>query len=195
MSIEAMKQALEALERLKSYGNIFMYRKTERNPYDQAVESITALRQALAQPEQEWDSRHPKAQALIGERARLRIELGLVERLVDDPHFETTPSDMEYWGPLHDKLEEALTQPKQEPVAWWDPKLGVFDEKHFDQLQPLFTAPSKKKWIGLTADEIWKCNKAEAGSAVEFHICSAHQNVLDFAEAIEARLKRKNAND
>jgi hypothetical protein len=57
------------------------------------------------------------------------------------------------------------------------------------------TAPPKKEWVGLTADEIWKCNKAEAGSAVEFHICSAHQNVLDFAEAIEARLKRKNAND
>jgi hypothetical protein len=51
----------------------------------------------------------------------------------------------------------------------------------------------KREWVGLTDDEIWKCNKAETGSAVEFHICSAHQNVLDFAEAIEARLKRKNA--
>jgi hypothetical protein len=90
---------------------------------------------------------------------------------------------------------EPICHREPQPVAWWDPKLGVFDEKHFDQLQPLFTAPSKKEWIGLTADEIWKCNKAEAGSAVEFHICSAHQNVLDFAEAIEARLKRKNAND
>jgi hypothetical protein len=75
-----------------------------------ARESIAALRQALAQSEQEWDSRHPKAQALIRERARLRIELGLVEELVDDPHFETTPIDMEYWGTLHDKLKEALTQ-------------------------------------------------------------------------------------
>ncbi len=49
-----------------------------------------------------------------------------------------------------------------------------------------------REWVGLTADEIWKCNKAETGSAVEFHICSAHQNVLDFAEAIEAKLKEKN---
>jgi hypothetical protein len=48
-------------------------------------------------------------------------------------------------------------------------------------------------WVGLTADEIWKCNKADTGSAVEFHICSAHQNVLDFAEAIEAKLKEKNS--
>ena len=48
-----------------------------------------------------------------------------------------------------------------------------------------------KEWVGLTADEIWKCNKA-SGSAVEFHICYAHQNLEDFAEAIEAKLKEKN---
>jgi hypothetical protein len=50
---------------------------------------------------------------------------------------------------------------------------------------------TKREWVGLTADEIWKCNKA-SGSAVEFHICYAHQNVLDFAEAIEAKLREKN---
>jgi hypothetical protein len=50
---------------------------------------------------------------------------------------------------------------------------------------------TKREWVGLTADEIWKCNKA-SGSAVEFHICCAHQNVLDFAESIEAKLKEKN---
>jgi hypothetical protein len=49
-----------------------------------------------------------------------------------------------------------------------------------------------KQWVGLTADEIWKCNRSEAGNAVEFHICSAHQNVMDFAEAIEAKLREKN---
>ena len=49
----------------------------------------------------------------------------------------------------------------------------------------------RREWVGLTADEIWKCNKA-SGSAVEFHICYAHQNVEDFAEAIEAKLKEKN---
>jgi hypothetical protein len=52
---------------------------------------------------------------------------------------------------------------------------------------------TKREWVGLTADEIWKCNKAKSGSAVEFHICYAHQNVLDFAESIEAKLKEKNA--
>ena len=51
---------------------------------------------------------------------------------------------------------------------------------------------TEREWVGLTADEIWKCNKAKSGSAVEFHICYAHQNVEDFAEAIEAKLQEKN---
>ena len=50
---------------------------------------------------------------------------------------------------------------------------------------------TKREWVGLTEDEIWKCNKA-SGSAVEFHICYAHQNVLDFAESLEAKLREKN---
>jgi hypothetical protein len=50
---------------------------------------------------------------------------------------------------------------------------------------------TKREWVGLTANEIWKCNKA-SGSAVEFHICVEHQNVLDFAESIEAELREKN---
>ena len=50
---------------------------------------------------------------------------------------------------------------------------------------------TEREWVGLTADEIWQCNKA-SGSAVEFHICYAHQNVEDFAESIEAKLKEKN---
>ena len=41
---------------------------------------------------------------------------------------------------------------KHDPVAWWDPKLGVFDEKHFDQLQPLYTAPQAQQ--PLTDEQI-----------------------------------------
>ena len=89
---------------------------------------------------------------------------------------------------------------KQEPVLWlktWpDGSVSVLKTKSHafadHELEPLYTAPPKKQWVGLTADEIWKCNKAKSGSAVEFHICSAHQNVLDFAESIEAKLKEKN---
>ena len=89
----------------------------------------------------------------------------------------------------------ALAQ--QEPVAWISEGGDVSRSKRYmDEMglkcNPLYTAPPKKEWVGLTADEIWKCNKARSGSAVEYHICYAHQNVEDFAEAIEAKLKEKN---
>ena len=95
-------------------------------------------------------------------------------------------------------LRQAL-ETEQKPVAWlktWsDGSVSVLKTKSHafadHELEPLYTAPPKQ-WVGLTADEIWQCNKA-SGSAVEFHICSAHQNVEDFAEAIEAKLKEKNA--
>ena len=88
-----------------------------------------------------------------------------------------------------------------QPVAWmmvnkvigppslhWKPQ----EDWHITwECKPLYTAPPKREWVGLTADEIWKCNKA-SGSAVEFHICYEHQNLEDFAEAIEEKLKEKN---
>lgn len=56
MSKEAMKLALEALERIKRYGNTFGYRSHEQNPYEQVCEAITALREALAeQPAQQQE--------------------------------------------------------------------------------------------------------------------------------------------
>jgi hypothetical protein len=118
------------------------------------------------------------------------------------------------------ELRQALAQPEQEPVCFlretsWSYEIAPWDDPNGI---PVYTAPPKpeyatevvavsengirtvkqtaipkRDWVGLTADEIWKCNKAETGSAVEFHICSAHQNVMDFAEAIEAKLKEKNA--
>jgi len=93
-------------------------------------------------------------------------------------------------------LRQALAQPEQEPIAWMH-TTGTghvyFRKKPQDKVfnpQPVYTSP-KREWVGLTADEIWQCNKA-SGSAVEFHICYEHQNVLDFAESIEAKLREKN---
>ena len=88
---------------------------------------------------------------------------------------------------------------EQEPVAWMHNVIegNVITHipadigRHPERWTPLYTAPPKREWVGLTADEIWQCNKA-SGSAVEFHICYEHQNVLDFAESIEAKLREKN---
>jgi hypothetical protein len=47
-----------------------------------------------------------------------------------------------------EQIKELLAQPEQEPVGWWDEKLGFFKEKHFDQLQPLYLAPPKREPLG-----------------------------------------------
>jgi hypothetical protein len=67
-----------------------------------------------------------------------------------------------------------------EPVGWWDSKIGFFEEKHFDQLQPLYTTPpaAQRQWVGLTDEEV-----AE-GLRKPFW--------EDAARAIEAKLKEKN---
>ena len=40
---------------------------------------------------------------------RLEIKLRLIEQLIENPNFEATPADMEYWEPIHDKLKNKLT--------------------------------------------------------------------------------------
>ena len=52
----------------------------------------------------EPDMRHPKIQALIGSNARKEIMLRLAEDLLDNPDYEPTAMDMEYWDSLHDKI-------------------------------------------------------------------------------------------
>jgi hypothetical protein len=66
-----------------------------------------------------------------------------------------------------EEIEAALAEQsaqQQEPVAWWDANLGVFDEKHFDQLQPLYTSPpAQRTWVGLTDKEtehLWEISRA-----------------------------------
>lgn len=82
---------------------------------DYALAAVRAALAALvAQPPvpSEPDMRHPKIQRLIGAKARCEIELRLVEDLLDEgPDVELSAMCMEYWGPMHDKLKAALSQP------------------------------------------------------------------------------------
>ena len=126
-------------------------------------------------------------------REAMQMALDMLNEIADDVYC-----DQKLEGVIT-TLRQAL-ETEQEPVAtvtsesgnpnlsmsWWhEPALPVGTK--------IYTSPPKAaEWVGLTADEIWECNKAKSGSAVEFHICYAHQNVLDFAEAIEAKLKEKN---
>jgi hypothetical protein len=68
-----------------------------------------------------------------------------------------------------------------EPVGWWDSKIGFFEEKHFDQLQPLYTTPpaAQRQWVGLTDEE--------RDDLLDNYITAEGR-----ARAIEAKLKEKN---
>ena len=48
-----------------------------------------------------------------------------------------------------------ITQPEQEPVAWQDPQYKTLIEPHkaHPDWIPLYTAPPKREWVGLTGDE------------------------------------------
>ena len=95
----------------------------------------------------------------------------------------------------------ALAQ--QEPVAWitnggkgelWWHRSSKFDEEgnligpNPDDI-PLYTAPPKREWVGLTDEEIqdlsYLSEKCDASNSEWF-------DRLEFARAIEAKLKEKN---
>ena len=84
-------------------------------------------------------------------------------------------------------LRQALAQPEQEPVAWvYNGILHEFDPSEFatSEVTPLYTAPPKREWVGLTDDELKSlCD--------EWQIIYGGY-VRPFAETIEAKLKEKN---
>ena len=79
-------------------------------------------------------------------------------------------------------LRQALAQPEQEPVAWvYNGILHEFDPSEFatSEVKPLYTAPPKREWVGITYDEVY-----------EF-VCTT-DSYINLARAIEAKLKEKN---
>jgi hypothetical protein len=113
MSRELLKQALYALK----------YHSIQTRPIDLTNETIEALRQELAKPEQ-----------------------------------ETFKPD---WVNYRQGLADGAAQPEQEPVAWmYKGNFHDFDPSEWASpefaVTPLYTAPPRKEWVGLTAEEIFE---------------------------------------
>ncbi len=103
-------------------------------------------------------------------------------------------------------LEQELAKPEQEPIAWlydWygyksgnETKILVKDwiasvysevsdptiEAH--NIRPLYTAPPRKEWVGLTDDEV--------SEVLGSDIHQEQSGELKFIRSIEAKLKEKN---
>ena len=89
-------------------------------------------------------------------------------------------------------LRQALAQPEQNPVAWMNIEDNIFYKYEFKSCAesdknavPLYTAPPKREWVGLTDEELKPlCH--------EWQIIYGGY-VRPFAETIEAKLKEKNS--
>jgi hypothetical protein len=97
--------------------------------------------------------------------------------------------DYEYRHRLIKDIEAELAKPEQEPVGYFYLRKGVFfhiyEPHNADpEVFPLYTAPPRKPWVGLTDDEINDFDKKLRDNG---DYCSLH-----FAWGISAKLKEKN---
>lgn len=174
--IEAMKQALEALEWnlpvIEDYGD-----KEQLNRQHRAITALrTALRTAIAAAEKQ----EPVAQGSI-QHLKLMMEhsawdgvIQLSDALANiDEFYTTTPAQPAKQEPVGQLQEEAYGRGQ---VFWFN--------KPADQSM-LYTAPpaAQRQWVGLTDEEVTKlCENAK----------SHYQTWGMFVRAIEAKLKEKN---
>jgi hypothetical protein len=110
----AMQMALDLLEEL---ADVLKQPKNGK--------AITALREALAEPD--WEA--------IGREQLRRYK----EKFGDFEQAEQSS-------------KAATPTTLAEPVAWWHPKMGAYDNNYFDAMQPLYLSPARTK--DLTDDEI-----------------------------------------
>ncbi len=174
MSIEAMKQALEAFRTFEEADVI-----NARNALRQAIEQAELAKPEHANPAaKHWhDLYKSKCQEFHDKQTILGTEIVALQE------------------ELAELKEEQLDKPEQEPVAWMlDFIDDGFEVKDFVvtkpeyigagyNVRPLYTAPSSKEWVGLD-DEDWM-------NVPDFQKegCELDAAIYDW---IEARLKEKN---
>jgi hypothetical protein len=117
--------------------------------------SIEAMKQALSKFEHLWE---------IGIDAEYKVELL--------PEIQA----------LRQAIEQAE---KQEPVAWMEDSIEFYAKDHPTNscTIPLYTAPVKREWIGLTAEEIENIFEISP---------SEYTDPFALPRAIEAKLKERN---
>jgi len=107
--------------------------------------------------------------------------------------FDTPKSHIVKWSIPVDpnNFGEPLAQFEQEPVAWIGEggKLLSFKNVPMPKNIPVYAAPPRKEWVGLTDDEIFKDDEimvANSGYGANF------ETLRELVKAIEAKLKERN---
>jgi hypothetical protein len=203
---KAAEQALEALETLwnilddidtasdMAKENDAWYRKRvealQKKRWDTMITTdgyklkggpVEALRQALAQ--------HVDAVNMSQERVDETV------KLEHDRAVELAQAYERGWN-------AALAQPEQEPFIYVreDNERPFGGYEHCSEADagafPVYTAPPKKEWVGLTDEEIESCNKFTTDwrqPSVWLWNDVFEEGGIQFAKAIEAKLKEKNS--
>ena len=118
-------------------------------------------------------------------RARLAVDVCAEKQ----PDVEKTSQRVEKTAQRVEKTAQQGEKP--EPVAWYDREHGETETVWSRQQppwegewKPLYTAPPQRPWQGLTDEEIhWADCVSDADDC---------KQILEFARAIEAKLKEKN---
>lgn len=181
MSIEAMKQALDALEEHGTH-----YARHE----DDYIKAITALRQAIEQAEKIVPSDHTNShQQELTDRELLQQVLRFLQQVIAYSNEEMARLDA-----LKKLVRDRLEQPEPEPVAWreimgkW--KTHYFDYNEDGRGEPLYTSP--REWVGLTQQDVHDAfNFVEFVKQISFDR-DRPEWCENFAAYLEAKLKEKN---
>ena len=87
-------------------------------------------------------------------------------------------------------LRQALAESEQKPLVWMNKYGHVASFQNEEYKDPLYTAPPKREWVGLTDEE---ARDISFNLPIKWtgHLQGA-ASIYDFARAIEAKLKEKN---
>ena len=101
---------------------------------------------------------------------------------------ELIASESNAWNVIND-MEAALAEPEQEPVAWMSDCDVGFIKSEFGKYPcvPLYTAPPRREWVGLTIHDQNDC--LVSADPCE---CLADSESHQLMDDVEARLKEKN---
>jgi hypothetical protein len=124
-------------------------------------------------------------------RDKLFEEIRTSERNIQTSDSKEAESSQP-WVKTYSGGKPNYTQPiEQEPVAWMHVEKGQLiayedDKEECEQCEyciPLYTAPQKKEWVGLTEDDLQSIYASLSVSGASFNTV---------ALVIEAKLKEKN---